>query len=136
MANNRVPINYEVPPFPSLYDPIPSHHHRAHYLYHTTDIWRFTVLWTLILYAATHFTVAACAVLTNIRNWKVIWIVPLVYGSIAGVEALLAGSIVGLVLAAIYEAGNFRMSTWLPLIWAGVNVMVLIVTSFPMRGGL
>lgn len=39
-------------------------------------------------------------------------------------------------LGAVYEAGNFRMSTWLPMIWGGVNVMVLIVTSFPMQGGL
>lgn len=39
-------------------------------------------------------------------------------------------------LGAVYESGNFRMSTWLPMIWGGVNVMVLILTSFPMQGGL
>jgi hypothetical protein len=39
-------------------------------------------------------------------------------------------------LGAVYEAGNFRMSTMLPMIWGGVNVMVLIVTSYPMQGGL
>jgi len=39
-------------------------------------------------------------------------------------------------LGAVYEAGNFRMSTWVPLVWGGVNVMVLILTSFPMQGGL
>ena len=39
-------------------------------------------------------------------------------------------------LGAVYEAGNFRMSTFVPMIWGGVNVMVLIVTSFPMQGGL
>ncbi|KAJ5365123.1 hypothetical protein N7517_008009 [Penicillium concentricum] len=136
MANNRVPINYEVPSFPSLYDPLPAHHHQAYYLYYTKDIWRFTLFWTLLFYAATHLTVSGCAVLTHFRNWNVIWIVPLVYSIIAGLEGLLAGSIVGVVLGAVYEAGNFRMSTWLPMIWGGVNVMVLIVTSFPMQGGL
>ncbi|KAJ5503003.1 hypothetical protein N7463_005877 [Penicillium fimorum] len=136
MANNRVPINYEVPSFPSLYDPLPAHHRQAYYLYYTKDIWRFTLFWTLLFYAATHLTVSGCAVLTHFRNWNVIWIVPLVYNIIAGLEALLAGSIVGVVLGAVYEAGNFRMSTWLPMIWGGVNVMVLIVTSFPMQGGL
>lgn len=97
MANNRVPINYEVPSFPSLYDPLPAHHHQAYYLYYTKDIWRFTLFWTLIFYGATHLTVAGCAVLTHFRNWNVIWIVPLVYIFIAALESLLAGSIIGVV---------------------------------------
>ena len=97
MANNRVPINYQTPSFPSLYDPLPSHRKEAYYLYYTTDIWRFTLYWTLIFYAVTHLTVASCAVLTHSRNWSVIWLVPLVYSVVAGLEGLLAGSIVGLV---------------------------------------
>ncbi|KAJ5088049.1 hypothetical protein N7456_011665 [Penicillium angulare] len=136
MANNRVPINYHTPAFPSLYDPLPIHRKEAHYLYYTHDIWRFTLYWTLIFYGATHLTVAGCAVLTHSRNWSVIWLVPLLYSLVAGVEALMAGSIVGLVLGQLYESGNFRMSTWVPMIWAGVNVMVLVLTSFPMQGGL
>lgn len=96
MADNRVPINYETPNFPSLYYPLPAHFHRAYYLYYTADIWRFTLYWTLIFYAATHLTVAGYAVLVHCRNWSVIWVVPLVYSIIAGVEGLLAGSIVGL----------------------------------------
>ncbi|KAJ5605996.1 hypothetical protein N7510_008777 [Penicillium lagena] len=136
MADNRVPINYQTPNFPSLYYPLPGHFKHAHYLYYTTDIWRFTLYWTLIFYAATHLTVAAYAVLVHCRNWNIIWIVPLVYSIVAGVEGLLAGSIVGLIIGAVYEAGNFRMSTWLPMIWGGVNVLVLILTSFPMQGGL
>lgn len=39
-------------------------------------------------------------------------------------------------LGAVYEAGNFRMSTWIPIIWGGINVLVLILSSFPMQGGL
>lgn len=39
-------------------------------------------------------------------------------------------------LGAVYDAGNFRMSTWLPVVWAGVSVMVLILSSFPTPGGL
>ncbi|OJJ31003.1 hypothetical protein ASPWEDRAFT_119895 [Aspergillus wentii DTO 134E9] len=136
MANNRVPINYQIPSFPSLYDPLPTHHTLAYYLYYTQDIWRFTLFWTLIFYAATHLTVAACALAMQCRSWRICLAVPLVYIVIGGLEALLAGSIVGLVLGAVYESGNFRMSTWLPMIWGGVNVMVLILSSFPMQGGL
>lgn len=97
MANNRVPINYQVPSFPSLYDPLPAHHHEAYYLYYTTDIWRFTLYWTLIFYGVSHLTVAGCAVLTHFRNWSVIWLVPLLYSVVAGLEGLIAGSIVGVV---------------------------------------
>lgn len=97
MANNRVPINYQVPDFPGLYDPLPAHRKDAYYLYYTGDIWRFTLYWTLIFYAVTHLTVAGCAVLTHFRNCSVIWLVPLLYSVIAGLEGLLAGSIIGLV---------------------------------------
>lgn len=39
-------------------------------------------------------------------------------------------------LGAVYDAGNFRMSTWIPMVWAGVSVMVLILSSLPTQGGL
>ncbi|RHZ72062.1 hypothetical protein CDV55_108047 [Aspergillus turcosus] len=137
MANNRVPINYQTPPFPALYDPVPTHHPpQVYYLYYTRDIWRFTLYWTFIFYAASHLAVAACAVVTQGRNWRVCLAVPLVFSVIAGLEALLAGSIIGLILGAVYEAGNFRMSTWVPMLWGGINVLVLILSSFPMQGGL
>lgn len=138
MSSNRVPVNYQVPSFPSLYDPIRAKTSGgpAYYLYYTDDIWRFTLYWTLILYGAAHLAVAACAAVMQWRNWRVIWVVPLVYAIVGGLEGLLAGSVVGLVLGAVYEAGNFMMSTWIPLIWAGVNVLVLILSSFPIQGGL
>ncbi|KAJ8608831.1 hypothetical protein MRB53_039417 [Persea americana] len=58
-------------------------------------MWRFTVLWTLIFYGFLHIVTSGYAVILQWRNWKVIWIVPLVYIVIGGVEAVLAGSIVG-----------------------------------------
>ncbi|PLB33930.1 uncharacterized protein BDW47DRAFT_85397 [Aspergillus candidus] len=136
MATNRVPINYQTPAFPSLYDPFPRPNTQAFYLYYTQDIWRFTLYWTLIFYSASHLAVAAFALLMQGRTWRICVAVPLVYIVIAGLEALLAGSIIGLVLGAVYEAGNFRMSTWIPIIWGGINVLVLILSSFPMQGGL
>jgi hypothetical protein len=65
-----------------------------------------------------------------------VWIVPLVYIIIGASEALLAGSLVGLVLGAVYNAGYFRMSTWTPLLWGVINMLVLVVSSFRIQGGL
>lgn len=39
-------------------------------------------------------------------------------------------------LGALYEAGNFMMTTWLPFIWACINVLVVILSSFSIQGGL
>ncbi|KAL4917237.1 hypothetical protein BDW62DRAFT_88945 [Aspergillus aurantiobrunneus] len=136
MANNRVPINYVTPPFPSLYDPFPGRNIVPSYLYHTKDIWRFTLYWTLIFYICCYLAVAACALVMQGRNWRICLAVPVIYAVIGGLEAFLAGSIVGGVLGSVYEAGNFRMSTWIPIIWGGVNILVVILSSFPIPGGL
>jgi len=65
-----------------------------------------------------------------------VWMIPIVYIVMGGLEALLGGSIVGLVLGAVYNAGYFRMSTWTPLIWGIINMLVLVVSSFRIQGGL
>lgn len=97
---NLAPPDYTTPPFPSLYWPIPANTDRALYLYGATDIWRYTLLWTLIIYAVFHLVVAVFAVAVQLMNgksaWHYVWIIPVFYALIAGVEALIAGSIVGL----------------------------------------
>jgi len=34
------------------------------------------------------------------------------------------------------NAGGLRMSTWIPLVWSMVNVLVLVLSSFSLQGGL
>jgi hypothetical protein len=54
----------------------------------------------LIVYAVFHLVAAAYAVCMQFGKgksaWKYVWIIPLVYFAVAGLEALLAGSFVGL----------------------------------------
>ena len=66
------------------------------FLYYVIDIWRFTVLWTLIVYGCCHLAASLYATVVQRKNWKYMWIVSLIYIMIAGIEAVLAGSIVGL----------------------------------------
>jgi hypothetical protein len=92
-------LDYQSPPFPSLYWPYKAKPGVANYLYYTSDIWRYTLLWTLIIFAVFHAAVAGFAVLMQLGKgknaWQYVWIIPLVYALVAGIEALMAGSIIG-----------------------------------------
>ncbi|KFY62100.1 hypothetical protein V496_04734 [Pseudogymnoascus sp. VKM F-4515 (FW-2607)] len=138
--SDPAPLDYVAPPFPSLYWPLDVRPGVANYLYYVKDIWRFTLLWTLIFYAAFHIataTLGVCMQLGKGRNaFKWVWGIPIAYAAIAGIEAVLAGSIVGLILGAVYDAGYFRMSTWIPFVWSLINVLVLTLSAFSIQGAL
>ena len=97
-------------------------------------------MWTVILYAIFHMGAAAIALLMQTgkrpATWKYLWTVPILYALAAGIEALFAGTITGVVVGAVYLNGNFVLSTWIPFIWAWINVLVLVISSFTIQGGL
>ncbi|SPQ22304.1 a53aa926-aee7-4a47-8d33-a69cb37cab20 [Thermothielavioides terrestris] len=131
------PAESTVPPFPSLFWPP---RESAVVLHELDEMWKFTLFWTLILYGLFHLGAVGVAVLMHggkkRSNWKYLWLVPLVYALIAGAEALIAGTLVGLMVGATYLVGGYTMSTWIPFVWGWVNVLVLIVSSFRIQGGL
>lgn len=96
------PPNYRPPQFPSLnvrqlQDQTPD---RNYTLFNTFDIWKFTVLWTLLTYIFFHLGAVLVAFFShgfNKGSWRFLWVVPILYLLIAGIEAIIAGSIVGLV---------------------------------------
>lgn len=156
MARRDGPLApYIAPDFPSLFWPP---HKSTVKLEELDEMWKFTLFWTLILYGLFHLGAVGVAVLMQVgkrrSNWTYLWVVPLVYAFIAGAEALVAGSLVGLMfvslpnqppfrclltsnsVGAVYLAGGFTMSTWIPFVWGWVNVLVLIVSSFRIQGGL
>jgi hypothetical protein len=167
-SSGQPPLSYNTPSFPSLYWPIHVSPGTPQYLYHLSDIWLFTLYWTLITIGSAHLLVALWAILMQFasayqqrsylrspegmklsaKNRKLlgenpiretaswVWIVAVVYVVIGGIEALMAGSIVGLILGAVYNAGYFKMSTWTPLIWGIINLSVLVLSSFRVQGGL
>lgn len=68
-------------------------------LYGLFDMWRFTLYWTLVMFAAFHWAVIGIALFVQIgkrrTNWKYLWTIPIIYSVIAGLEALVAGSVTG-----------------------------------------
>lgn len=100
---NDPPDGYRTPRFPSLnvrdlYDSTPD---KRYTLFHIQDVWYFTVVWTLIMYWVFHMGPVLIALFThgwNKSSWKYLWAVPIVYMVMAGLEALLAGTIVGFLL--------------------------------------
>lgn len=158
----RPPNDYSTPHFPSLnirtiYD---TSDDRRYTLYYIRDVWRFTVIWTLIGYAAFHMAAVVIAMFAHgwrISSWKYLWAVPVVYLVIAAMEAIMAGSIVGVMcvfsinpahsaqtgvtnnssrVGAVYRAGYYEMNTWIPAVWAAISVLVLVISSFSIQGGL
>ncbi|KAH7408576.1 hypothetical protein DE146DRAFT_675601 [Phaeosphaeria sp. MPI-PUGE-AT-0046c] len=135
-VNSAAPPGYTTPGFPSLYWPLPVGKSKSYYLYDPSDIVRFTIYWTLLLVGGIHFIVGLWACIIQWRNWKLIWIAPLIFVVIGGIEALISGAIVGGLLGGFYQSGYFEMSTWIPFVWAVINTLVLILSSFAIYGGL
>ncbi|KAI0022071.1 hypothetical protein F4780DRAFT_245389 [Xylariomycetidae sp. FL0641] len=97
LCTNYPPHGYNRPRFPALCWPPQSIDCS---LYSIWDSWRYTLLWTLILYALFHLAVTGIALFMQIGKRRMIpytLAIPAVYAVIAGVEALFAGSIVGVV---------------------------------------
>lgn len=88
--------NFTTPRFPALYWPVSVLPGEPKYLYTTRDAWRFTLFWTIIIFEAFHLAASGYACVVQWKNWKIMWVVPVVYMALAGVEALMAGSVVGL----------------------------------------
>lgn len=134
-TNNDVPIGYLVPKFPSLYWPINDPRYNFAFLYYITDIWKFTLYWTLIFNAAFYGSVGVCAALSHRRTPTAVVLIA-VYLLFAGVQGFIAGTVAGFLIGAIYRSGLFAMSTWIPLCVAVVQILFDVVMGYSMMGSI
>ncbi|KAL8388624.1 hypothetical protein RB595_009108 [Gaeumannomyces hyphopodioides] len=108
--SDNAPEGYIPPRFPSLSWPLSEEPDRLYYL---ADIVRHTTLWTLSIFILVHLGAAGLALTMHLgkrwSNWN---------------------------LGAVYRSGPFVMSTWVPFTWGWINVLVLIISSFSIQGGL
>lgn len=109
MSSSFPPIDYEPPAWPSLFWPPLED---RYVLYRVGDMWRFTLLWTLVMYASFHWAAIGIALFVGIgkrrTNWKYLWTIPFVYSAIAGFEALIAGSVTGAM--SVFTSGFLLLS--------------------------
>lgn len=138
----HLPYGYvEAPPWPSLYWPFGPNFNPLsliadipHSLYYMKDIWRFTVLWSLIFAIAVYFPAGIWAYMMFLKShtfkWYMLVLVPLIFVVAGGLSSFIIGSIVGVVLAIIYNAGFFVMSTWIPFLWALIQVLIVVIGSY------
>ncbi|KAG0049100.1 hypothetical protein BGZ83_006050 [Gryganskiella cystojenkinii] len=125
------PSDYVTPPWPSLYWPVTDPLNHGVFMYYPRDIWRFTTYWTLI-FIVSIYTLAgfwACLVFSR-RHYKWAILLPVLFFITGAFIAFLSGSLVGLAIAAVYNAGLYRMSTWVPFLWGLIQALVVIMGSY------
>ncbi|CAK9439458.1 uncharacterized protein LODBEIA_P35680 [Lodderomyces beijingensis] len=144
ISSRSVPIGYNTPEFPSLFWPVgparPSYLNS--FLYYSWDVWRFTVYWSLILSGGLYFCVGVIASVSSIVNNyrhklpvgapKMISTVTIIlfYVFVGLLKGFIGGAIIGIILAAIYQAGSLAMSAWIPLTWSIAQLLYDITSSY------
>ncbi|ODV71336.1 May24p CYBJADRAFT_192096 [Cyberlindnera jadinii NRRL Y-1542] len=130
-----VPVGYTVPPFPSLYWPLHSEQYQVSYLYYLEDMWRFTVIWTVIFFSTFYGAAGVWAAFLHRKIANTVWIL-VVYLAVGSLQGFVSGTIFSLVLGAIYNAGVFAMSTWIPMCAGVVQILFVVIASYSLTAGI
>ncbi|KAI9591334.1 hypothetical protein BDF19DRAFT_455511 [Syncephalis fuscata] len=121
------PAGYVTAPFPSLYWPTKGA--ASHDLLYKSEVWHFTLIWTLIFVCSIYFLAGLWAML-SLRGRPYFWAPPLLFGLLGALGAIIGGTVAGIVLGAIYDAGYFRMSPWVPFMWGLAQALITIISSY------
>lgn len=128
LTNNDVPVGYKPPSFPSLYWPI-GENVSLHVIYYVSDIWKFTLYWSLIFNFGFYAIAGLWASISHKKQAGGLWILVL-YCTYGGVQGVASGTITGFLIGSIYLAGLFSMSTWIPFCCAVVQILYDFTVSF------
>lgn len=128
LGGGNIPIGYQTPRFPSLQFPVDGNPYESPLLYRMWDIYRFTVFWHLIIWTGAHVIVGSIGSLGS-RKQTVLMLLS-IYLTIGALYAFSIGSIIGLLLAAVYRAGAMHMTTWIPFAWSILSLSFLALTNF------
>ncbi|KAF8527323.1 hypothetical protein JB92DRAFT_2783596 [Gautieria morchelliformis] len=138
---------------PSIFLPIQPN---GQYLQNAGDVYVFTLYWSFIFYTPLFVITGACAALllalkplrsihalpttsTVSNNGKLTNSLPkraIVYGGVVFLVYIIVGTglavigstVVGFLIAGVYEAGRFQVSTWVPFVWALLQTLVALTS--------
>ncbi|KAI7898260.1 uncharacterized protein BX663DRAFT_443538 [Cokeromyces recurvatus] len=100
-------------PFNGAFDPFALVADIPHSLYYLQGIWAFIMLTK-----------------SHTLKWYVSIIIPFVFVLGGSIASFAIGSVMGVALAFVYNAGFFVMSTWIPFLWSLIHVLVVVVGSY------
>ncbi|KAI8097213.1 uncharacterized protein BX664DRAFT_325823 [Halteromyces radiatus] len=142
MSGNRVPLEYRSSPsWPALYwpfgpgfDPIYQVRDIPHTLYYLNDIWKFTMIWSVLLSLVVYIPAGLLAFSTLAKSrtlpWYILILIPFIFAFGGALASFIIGGIVGVALAFVYTTGFFVMSTWIPFLWALIHILVVVVGGY------
>ncbi|KND03457.1 uncharacterized protein SPPG_00940 [Spizellomyces punctatus DAOM BR117] len=125
------PVDYVAPTWPDLQEWVigaESDQMTSDVLWYKGDIVVFTLVWTVILFSIVYGVAGLWAYFVFFRS-KLGLILLLTFGGIGLFAGASSGAVVGILLASVYNAGYFAMATWIPLAWALVQVLIVIISA-------
>ena len=125
----NIAVGYTAPKFPSLTMSFLTDDVASEYLFYFQDIWKFTLWWTMIVFGAVYLASGVLAAVCQRSVFTGLFIV-VFYVAWGEVQAVVSGSVVGLLLAATYRTGSLTMNTWIPLIWGITQILYVVVLSY------
>ncbi|ORE07129.1 hypothetical protein BCV72DRAFT_249594 [Rhizopus microsporus var. microsporus] len=116
-----VPNDYKsAPSWPSLYWPFQPGYNplvmvadKEHSLYYINGVWAF------MMFAK-----------SRTLNWYTLMMIPFLFVIGGAIASFVIGSIIGVAIAIVYNAGFFVMSTWIPFLWALIHILIVIIGSY------
>ncbi|KAI7872986.1 hypothetical protein BDF14DRAFT_1716332 [Spinellus fusiger] len=141
ISHFHLPYGYqEAPAWPALYWPftqgfdpldiVADIHHSIYYL----NIWRFTMIWSvlfsLIVYLPAGLWAFATLAKSRTFSWNILLWIPIVFVITGSIASFVVGSILGVALAFVYNAGFFVMSSWIPFLWGLIHVLAVVIGSY------
>ncbi|CAG8538862.1 17466_t:CDS:2, partial [Acaulospora morrowiae] len=116
-----------VPSWPSLYWPI--NNAKSYNLSHPKDIWKFTVIWSLIFFTII-YSLAGILAWSVFRKYRWSFLIPVGFVTVALLTGLVGGTVVGFILAALYISGEFEISVWIPFLWGLIQAFLVLLGCF------
>lgn len=129
--DRRPETNYVPPQWPALdhlYLGSATNSGGPYVLWYRSTMLRFTLYWTIIFFTIAYLITGFIGFIVLWRdNNKRLGLVLLIGYTVFGTGmGAISGAIVGQLLGNLYAAGYMAMSTWIPLVWALIQILTTI----------